>query len=423
MMQGPNHSVTEDFRDDPLIVSLLRKAVATVGSPLPELDNETFDAIMENYRERNGERSATAAFSVGKFQLDTHFSKFRSGFTKVLVTCLQSQLDRLQGREAFWPALESDSPDLVPDSVIERRLAIDNLSRLIDVDASEGVRTFDVLLGQALGRTFRTLRDNPLRPAIFFHALGQSWTQASGVDSDELIILGRIGPAIAERVASLYPQMTAILRQGLGVERPSSNMMPTGSDLDGPLYSRLIDAKSKAINAFDKETVAAEGEPSQKDLPAKLQDSAPFGLARTFAVLEQVNALIEPALMNDDLSKDVRLALARMQLPLLRTVLADPTVLTLADHPLRRLLKDLLNPKVWSRSMGNSKGMHGLLMHLGVIAEMLKRDRRDAERDAMLYEHLHTQFLGLISAPAPKVGSAPTSDASTPQKAQTVAAD
>jgi Protein of unknown function (DUF1631) len=416
MVQVPSHRIAADFRDDPLIVALLRKAVAVVGAPLGDLDDASFDLLMESYRERNGERSSTASFSVGKYQLDSHVSKFRSSFTKVLVDCLQSQLDRLQGREAFWPVLDSDSPDLVPDAVIERRLAIDDLTRLIDNDAAEGVKSFDVLLSQALGRPFKSLRDNPLRPAVFFHALGQCWTQASTSDTDELLILGRVGPSIAERVAKLYPQLTAILRQGLGVPKPSSMIMPTGDEREGPLYSRLRDAKVKPTIVAEQEDEGNELGRAPQTVPTnnRPERTSP-GQEQVFPILEQVNAFFDGALTDDRLPKDVRLVIARMQIPLAKTALADPTLLSNSKHPLRCLFRDLMNPAVWQRCPGHTKSVQGLLMHLGVILEMLKRERRDAARDAMLYEHLHTQFLGLISAPAPKVS--PASDTNTASQA------
>lgn len=404
MVQAPTPSVAADFRDDPVIVALLRKAVAVVGAPLGDLDDASFDLLMESYRERNGERSATTSFSVGKYQLDAHVSKFRSSFTKVLVDCLQSQLDRLQGREAFWPVLDGDSPDLVPDAVIERRLAIDDLTRLIDNDAAEGVKTFDVLISQALGQPFKSLRDNPLRPAVFFHALGQCWTQASASDADELLILGRMGPSIAERVAKLYPQMTAILRQALGVPKPSSMIMPTGDERDGPLYSRLRDAKLKPVIVAEQEKESCDPSRAWPSVPATDQsERSTVDQEKILRTLEQVTIFFDAALTDDRLPKDVRLVLARMQIPLAKTALSDPTVFSYSKHPLRCLLKDLLNPVVWQRCVGHTKSVAGLLMHLGVIVEMLKRERRDSARDAMLYEHLHTQFLGLISAPVPKL--------------------
>ena len=417
MVQAPPHSVAADFRDDPLIVALLRKAVAVVGTPLGDLDDASFDLLMESYRERNGERSATASFSVGKYQLDSHVSKFRSSFTKVLVDCLQSQLDRLQGREAFWPVLDSDSPDLVPDAVIERRLAIDDLTRQVDNDAPEGVKAFDVLLSRALGHPFKSLRDNPLRPAVFFHALGQCWTQASASDIDELLILGRIGPSIAERVAKLYPQMTAILRQALGVPKPNSLIMPSGDEREGPLYSRLRDVKLNPPIVAEQEQGASDMRRTPTTIPTmdRHETSSP-AQEQVFRTLEQVTAFFDAALTEERLPKEVRLVLARMQIPLTRTALSDPTVFSNPKHPLRSLFRDLMNPAVWQRSVGQTKSGQGLLMHLGVILEMLKRERRDAARDGLLYEHLHTQFLGLISAPTPKVlHTSDTSSAKLPE--------
>ncbi len=386
-MHSSNHVVAANFRDDPLVVTLLRHPIATVGAPLAELDNETHELLMHSYRERNGERISTAAYSAGKFQLDSHFAKFRSSFRMTLAACLQSQLDRFQGRESFWVTVDGDSPDLVPDTVIERRLAIDDLTRLIDIDASEGLRVFDGLLSQALGRPFKSIRDNPLRPAVFFHALGQCWTQASACNDDELLILGRIGPSLATRVAALYPQMTAHLRKGLGVEKPSDNIFPAGDDREGPLYSRMREGKVKLVEVNDppsRKHVATQ--PPLKDHP----------LDGTHKTLGQVHRLFEDALLEKALPRDVRLILARMQIPVAKAALFDATLFSNPKHPLRSLLDDLMDPSLWTHSVRNSSDAQSLLTHLGVIVEMLKRERCDAQRDVLLYQHLHTQFLTLV---------------------------
>ena len=386
-MHSSNHVVAANFRDDPLVVTLLRHAIATVGAPLAELDNETHELLMHSYRERNGERISTAAYSVGKFQLDSHFAKFRSSFRKTLAACLQSQLDRFQGRESFWVTLDGDPPDLVPDTVIERRLAIDDLTRLIDIDASEGLRAFDGLLSQALGRPFKSIRDNPLRPAVFFHALGQCWAQASACSDDELLILGRIGPSLATRVASLYPQMTALLRSGLGVEKPSGNIFPAGDGRDGPLYSRIREGKAKLVAVNDPSS--RENVVTQSSLKDSILESA-------YDTLEHVHRLFEDALLDNGLPRDVRLILARMQIPLAKAALFDPRLFSSPKHPLRNLLGDLMDSSHWTSSVRHGSDAQSLLTHLSMIAEMLKRERRDAQRDAMLYQHLHKQFLALV---------------------------
>ena len=40
-------------------------------------------------------------------------------------------------------------------------------------------------------------------------------------------------------------------------------------------------------------------------------------------------------------------------------------------------------------------------MQMGVIRELLNRDRRDGQQDAALYDYLRGQFLALRSAPPP----------------------
>jgi Protein of unknown function (DUF1631) len=420
MLPNGNHSVAADFRDDPILVALLRKAISAVGFALPEFDDPTLESLMTSYRESKGERGYNAQFSMAKQELDAHSSKFRSQYASVLGACLYSQLDRLQGRESFWPAPDNDSPELVPDSVIERRLVIDELTRLVDLDADEGVKTFDVLVCKALGRQSTTIRENPLRPAVFFHALGLCWTRASGDARDELLILRKFGPQIAQRVASVYPVMTAILRTGLGVAKPnSSTLLKRRSDGDGKLYGRLNEdklaqAEAALEAAFDESDGGARNSSSNSTQdfskpPANSRSRAQVAdasMAQIQTALDHMGVMFENALSDERLPMIVRLALARMQLPFAKTALADPASLATADHPLRRLMRDLMNPTGWNRLAGGPEVLEAIVMHIGVIAELLKRERKDPTRDALLYEHLRSQFLALRSAPAPRIATA-----------------
>lgn len=404
MQSSVNYPVAADFRDDPMMMALLRKAISVVGFALPDFDDTTFEALLTSYRQSKGERSHDVRYSVAKQELDAHASKFRTQYSTILASCLNSQLDRLQGREAAWPAMESDSPELVPDSVIERRLVIDELTRLIDNDADEGVKTFDVLVCTALGRRPTTIRENPLRPAVFFHALGLCWTRAAGDSRDELMILRNFGPSIADRVISVYPQMTAILRDGLGVRKPgSSSLVQRSKDGDGKLYARMIDGKLVERDPDEVDTALDDQQTVRR--PNKIDPSAmtPAALAQAQTICDRVGGLFEMTLIDERLPREVRLALSRMQIPLTRTLLADPAMLTTADHPLRRLLRDVMSPTGWQRLAHGPEVLQAIVMHLGVIAEMLRRDRRDPVRDAMLYDHLRSQFLALRSAPAPRL--------------------
>ncbi len=420
MLPNGIHSVAADFRDDPILVALLRKAISAVGFALPEFDDTTHESLLTSYRESKGERGYNAQFSMAKQELDAHSSKFRSQYASVLGACLYSQLDRLQGRESFWPAPDNDSPELVPDSVIERRLVIDELTRLIDIDADEGVKTFDVLVCKALGRQSTTIRENPLRPAVFFHALGLCWTRASGDARDELLILRKFGPQIAQRVVSVYPIMTGILRKGMGVEKPNSSaLLKRRGEGEGKLYGRLNEdklaqAEAALAQAFeDSENPAGgrapgefstqAGKGSQSSKRAAALDTS---MAQIQTALDHIVAMFESALSDDRLPITVRMAIARMQIPFAKTALADPASLATPDHPLRRLMRDLMNPTGWNRLAGGPEVMEAIVMHIGVIAELLKRERKDPTRDALLYEHLRSQFLALRSTPAPRVSTA-----------------
>ncbi len=416
MVPNDTYAVSADFRDDPILVAILRKAISVVGFAVPEFDDATLELLIASYRESKGERGYGAQFSPAKQELDAHSGKFRSQYSSVLGSCLYSQLDRLQGRESFWPSPDNDSPELVPDSVIERRLVIDELTRLIDVDADEGVKTFDVLVCKALGRESTTLRDNPLRPAVFFHALGLCWTRSSEDTRDEMLVLRKFGPVIAPRIASVYPMMTAILRDGLGIPKPNSSaLLKRRSEADGKLYGRvnedkLAQAEAALGEAIDETSGHLANNPSAGLAPAlskpKSVNAAASAMEQIQSALDLIIIMFENSLNDDRLPMTVRMAIARMQLPFTKTALAEPTSLATANHPLRKLMRDLMNPIGWDRLAGGPEVLEAIVMHIGVISELLKRERKDPARDALLYEHLRSQFLALRSTPAPQIKTA-----------------
>jgi hypothetical protein len=399
-----SHRVTADFRNDPLFVDLLREIVVGVANGLPDMEDSIFQELLFRYRKAAGERTGDSVYSFAKAQFDAHISQFRALYPDVLNHYLMSQMDRAQGREAAWPLLDGEAPDLVTDAVMERRIAIDNLTKLIDVEADEGVRVFDALLAEALGCEFKTLRDNPLRPAVFFHALGLSWTKASESDRDELFVLSTYARCIGPRVAAMYPVMTKVLRQALNRPKPGSlNVLAAGAG--GNLYERL-----KGSGAAAAAAVLPQEEATIQDRRVPNRSAGDVLSAAMLSALDSLDKRLEPAMLDAATPAPVALMLARIHAASVRRFLIDPGLLASREHPLWKLLKDLGDVAGWRAPQSGQTPLEPLLMHLSVIRELLARERSarapDSSQDARLFDHLRAQFLALRSAPPPKFETA-----------------
>lgn len=436
-MEGNGYVVRDNFRDDPTLMKMLRAAIGGVAMGLPSFEDAVQQRMLAKYREATGERGTSAMYSAAALQLDKHAKALRQTFAAVLGSCLYSQIDRIQGREAAWPMPEGDGPELVPDSVINRRMVIDNLTRRIDLDADEGFRRFDALLATAFGRTEFGLRNNPLRPAVFFHAIGLCWTRAEGLQEQALI--ESFGEQLLPRVINVYPAMCAVLRDGLGIERVVPNQLlmqvRTGADGESP-YTRLAQpvegrrppparpdaggsvvaagaAGATAAGHVGQGAAAAPGPAQQTSVAAEsvagaaavASASGPVAPGRITGSagtvtdqlwpLERVSRLFEPVFVDEALPVDVRLSIARLQMPALVIAREEPGCLTDAAHPFRVLLADLADAGRWQQGVANGHG-DAMRLQLGVIVGLLNHPTPlpvNARHDVL--RHLIEQFRGL----------------------------
>jgi Protein of unknown function (DUF1631) len=315
VLNSNSHRIAENFRDDPLIVALLRKAITTVAHALPDLPAALFQELLQSYRDAAGERSH-AVFSPAKTELDQHIAKFRSQYALVLSSYLSSQMDRIQGREAAWPLLDADAPGLVPDSAIERRLVIESLIKVVDVEAEEGVQMFDALLCEALGRESTVLRDNPLRPAAFFHAIGLNWSRASGLERDELLVLRSYGPILGPRIAKIYPEMTAILRTGLNRPKPNSALpWARGVQAGEAMYGRRHEPDQNMFRSLDQSRDLSQDQDEDQDSDSSAVTQVtevPFAAAKSaLSAIEIVASWFESSLANIQIPLEDRMHQAR----------------------------------------------------------------------------------------------------------------
>jgi len=300
---------------DPVLLRTLRMAIERTCRQLPEFDPALRKALLWRYREAEGPR-ATTVHSKSKALLNQHMATFRSQYPRVLAACLQSQFHRLAGRMTPWP-----DPDGDPDAPQpERRAAIAGLCRRLPLAGPTGLEEFDRRLSLLLGREPAGARANPMRPAVYFHAVGLCWAHVSGSERDELEVILGFGRQLLPTVSAVYPDLIAQL--------PASLLAM--EQLAPP--PRLTVAEAPAL-------------PPPEDPPELLAAPAVPALVRVSIDLTQ--QLFETTLTNPALPAQARLLAAQLQLPALAAGLDDAGVFGDVSHPVSRLLDELRRPEHW----------------------------------------------------------------------------
>jgi len=296
---------------DPALLRTLRTAIERTCQRLPEFDPALRKALLARYREAEGPRAATA-YATSKAQLTQHIAAFRSQYPRILAACLQSQLHRLAGRATPWP-----DPDGDPDAPAPaRQAAIAGLCRRVPLSGPGGLQEFDRRLSLLLGREAAGVRANPIRPAVFFHALGLCWAQASGDGRDEIDVILGYGRRLLPAVMAVYP----VLIDGLPAQRLAVQQAPP---------PRLPDAEAPP-------TPASRQQAPEPAVPAIVRVS-----------IDLTQQLFETPLAQEALPAQARLMVARLQLPALAAGLDDARVFGDVGHPVRRLLDELARPEHW----------------------------------------------------------------------------
>ena len=114
----------------------------------------------------------------------------------------------------------------------------------------------------------------------------------------------------------------------------------------------------------------------------------------------------DAALSDSAIPLKARLMLSRIQTACTKRAILDPSALRDNDHPMRKMLRDLCDPRGWRKRTGGDGALDAIVMQMGVIRELLNRDRRDSQQDAALYDYLRGQFLALRSSPMPSFDGA-----------------
>jgi len=105
-------------------------------------------------------------------------------------------------------------------------------------------------------------------------------------------------------------------------------------------------------------------------------------------LINLVALLFEFILEDDNLSPPIQVLISRLQIPILKTVLADRTFFSRTDHPARRLLNALARAGIgWSQSDEKSRDKLYARIHQ-IVARIIE----EFDGDISLYEELNEEF-------------------------------
>lgn len=355
------------------LVRVLRAAIEHLGRRMPEVEPALRRTLLRRYRDAEGEHAATP-YSRAKADLTEHLAAFRAQYPRVLAGCLQSQFHRMAGHPGAWP-----DPDGDADAPARPHAAlIHGLCRRVPLDGPGGLAEFDRRLCLLLGRAPAGVPANPVRPAVFFHAVGLCWARVAGTDRDELDVIRDYGRQLLPTVASIYPLMLA--------------MLPATAS---PRLERLAPPAATPPAA----PVPVHARTPASPLPAEGVGEPPAVPAIVMMTVDMVPQLFEPVLADDRLPVDVRFQTARLQLAALRAGLEDARVFSDLRHPARTLLDVIGDPGPW-----RTVGADARLARLVAIADAAQRG-----------EHRFDRLLAAWDRPADPAAARPTA----PEPAQT----
>jgi hypothetical protein len=197
-------SATADDRravaEHPWLQRTLRSALGLVSRELPDFDASLRRQLIARYRAREGIAAATPG-SRAKALMLAHEAAFRSSLPRIVAVCLNAEFQRLRAGSAATPPPEADGTP--------RAAAIASLARQLPSAGPDGVGELDRRIARQLGVATLRADANPLRPAVFLHAVGVCWRTVSGSDEDELDVLGAYGTLWLPGLRRLLPALIA----------------------------------------------------------------------------------------------------------------------------------------------------------------------------------------------------------------------
>jgi hypothetical protein len=214
----------------PSLKRTLRTALELTARDLPEFDAGMRRMLVARYRVEEGSVAATHA-SRAKSRVLANEAAFRSMLPRIVALGLNDAFQRLDGHPSRAIRPEDGSP--------ARAATIAAFARGFAADEPDGLAELERRLAHQLGRATLAPGDNPLRPAVFLHAVGACWRAVAGGDGDELAVMNAYGvlwrPALRRTIGALVaglPPAPGGRARGATPTPGSADVPPVGSTIE-----------------------------------------------------------------------------------------------------------------------------------------------------------------------------------------------
>lgn len=285
--------------------------------------------------------------------------------------------------------LTASKISLVGDDQLELEIALGDLARRVGEATGQASRRLYLRFATLLCRPALLPADLPFAPEALGQGLGEMLAAGGKGPAAALALLERVEPLLTERLTLAYGEMDELLaRQGVepaqllnqaaaggGASRDSSPRAqisspsagaPAGASADPAqaLQAAILGRQAAAQVAYAPSGGTAgpttviplellnqlvarldalerhEGNDAQPAVATALRPSE-LGIAPgrpEGAALDAVALIFEAIFADAELPEAVKAAIASLQIPILKTALADPGLFTVQDHPVRRLI-------------------------------------------------------------------------------------
>ena len=195
---GPSQDDRRAAVAHPSLQRTLRAALELTARDLPEFDAGLRRLLVARYRADEGRIGATPS-SRAKTRLLANEAAFRSMLPRIVALGLNAEFQRLDGHPVAAVRPE--------DGPAPRAAAIASFARSFHADEADGLAELDRRIAHQLGRATLEPGANPLRPAVFLHAVGLCWRTVAGGARDEIDVMSAYGalwlPALRRTVSTL----------------------------------------------------------------------------------------------------------------------------------------------------------------------------------------------------------------------------
>lgn len=432
----------------PILHSLARIAAEQVAAQMDGFITRLAEALLKISTETV--RTDEAAISLAAFQhLKSHELQFRDALVHRLnelhaeaITALgQAQpRDREHGNAGEFSLVSFDE--------MENKVLIGNLSQAVEARGVELLGALNVRIARILQRDELSAAQNPFRAEIFLQASHEAWCRSGAADASHGIVLRQLRPDVfLEMTPILQALNQSLIGRGILPSLTSSyssrSMQRKPAPVEDrrrgqPLYQKLQNwlsggTRSKGdsgagqgeqnvpgtgqrrnfsdpvnvvlnpvlldylgnLQRQERKPSASNAQPVESDatILRQIKEHAPAG---TFAAadenaIELLAKIFDFVLREPSIAPEIRVMIARLQIPLLKAVLLDRAFFFRQAHPARRLIETMAKSSAaWDQQQGREDPLYK------IIEQTVERVQQEFEDQLGLFSDVVAELESFI---------------------------